>query len=103
MLVNDLLVEHFPEIVDLNFTARIEEELDEIAEGKAEWVPVIREFYQPFKKHLIEKEVSIEKQVEVSTTPCQHCGKMMLIKFGRMGKFLACPDPESKITQPLPE
>lgn len=103
MLVNDLLVEHFPEIVDLNFTAKIEEELDEIAEGKTKWVPVIREFYDPFKKHLKEKEASVEKQIEVSTTPCPHCGQMMLIKFGRMGKFLACPDPESKVTQPMPD
>lgn len=102
-LVNDMLVENFPEIVDINFTSKVEGELDEIAEGKLQWVPVIREFYEPFKKHLTEKEASVEKQVEVSTTPCPHCGKMMLIKFGRAGKFLACPDPESKVTLPLPE
>ncbi len=102
-LVNDLLVEHFPEIVDIKFTARIEEEFDEIAEGKAQWVPVIKEFYGPFKKNLKAKEEEVEKQVEVSTTPCPHCGEMMLIKFGRNGKFLACPDPASKITLPLPE
>ncbi len=103
ILVTDLLVEHFPEIVDIKFTARIEEEFDEIAEGKAKWVPVIKEFYGPFKKNLKEKEASVEKQVEVSTTPCLHCGEMMLIKFGRNGKFLACPDPLSKITLPMPE
>ncbi len=103
ILVNDLLVEHFPEIVDIKFTAHVEEELDEIAEGKAEWVPVIREFYGPFKKNLKEKEASVEKQVEISTTPCPHCGKMMVMKFGRMGKFLACPDPEVKVTLPMPE
>ena len=102
-LVNDMLVEHFPEIVDINFTSHVEEELDDIAEGKIKWVPVIEEFYTPFHKHLKEKEKEVEKVVQESTTPCQHCGKMMLIKFGRMGKFLACPDPESKITQPLPE
>jgi DNA topoisomerase I len=102
-LVNDMLVENFPEIVDINFTSHIEEEFDQIAEGKIKWVEVMREFYDPFKKHLIEKEKSVEKQIEVSTVPCQHCGKMMLIKYGRMGKFLACPDPESKITQPMPE
>lgn len=102
-LVTDLLVDHFPEIVDINFTSRIEEEFDEIAEGKLKWVPVIKEFYEPFKKHLKEKEASVEKMVETSTTPCPHCGKMMLIKYGRMGKFLACPEPESKITMPLPE
>lgn len=102
-LVNDMLVANFPEIVDINFTAKVEEDFDKIAEGETEWVPVIRDFYAPFKKHLAEKEATVEKQVETSTTPCPHCGKMMLIKFGRMGKFLACPDPESKVTMPLPE
>lgn len=102
-LVNDMLVENFPEIVDINFTSHIEESFDEIAEGKKEWEPVIAEFYTPFKKHLTEKETSVEKLTQQSSTPCPHCGKMMLIKFGRNGKFLACPDPESKITQPLPE
>lgn len=103
ILVNDMLVENFPEIVDINFTSHIEEELDQIAEGKIKWVEVMREFYDPFKQHLKEKEETVQKQVEVSTTPCPHCGQMMLIKYGRMGKFLACPDPESKITQPMPE
>lgn len=102
-LVNDMLVENFPEIVDINFTSHIEEELDDIAAGKLKWVPVIREFYGPFKKHLAEKEVSVEKVTETSTTACPHCGQMMLIKFGRMGKFMACPEPGSKVTLPLPE
>lgn len=102
-LVTDMLVEHFPEIVDINFTSEIEEELDGIAEGKLKWVPVIEEFYTPFKKHLIEKEKEVEKQIETSTTPCPHCGKMMLIKYGRMGKFLACPEEGSKVTKPMPE
>lgn len=102
-LVTDMLVEHFPEIVDINFTSQIEEELDQIAEGKMEWVPVIDHFYKPFKAHLKEKEASVEKQVEVSDTPCPHCGKPMLIKYGRMGKFLACPEEGSKVTMPLPE
>jgi ssDNA-binding Zn-finger/Zn-ribbon topoisomerase 1/copper chaperone CopZ len=84
-------------------TAMIENELDEIAEGNTEWVPVVRNFYKPFKEHLVEKEKSVEKQQSVSTTPCPHCGEFMIIKFGRMGKFLACPDPESKVTQPMPE
>jgi len=101
-LVNSLLVEHFPEIVDLNFTAKIESELDEIAEGKMNWREVMREFYTPFKKHLDEKEAEVEKQVEISQTPCPHCKEPMIIKFGRMGKFLACPQGE-KITLPMPE
>jgi DNA topoisomerase-1 len=102
-LVNDILVEHFPEIVDIKFTSHIEEELDDIAEGKAKWTDVAGEFYGPFKKHLDEKEVTVEKKIEVSTTPCPHCGKPMIIKFGRMGKFLACPEPGVKITLPMPE
>ena len=103
ILVNDMLVENFPEIVDINFTSHIEEEFDQIAEGKIDWVTVTREFYDPFKKHLTMKEKEVEKQVEVSDTPCPHCGKPMVIKFGRAGKFLACPDPESKVTLPMPE
>jgi DNA topoisomerase-1 len=103
ILVNDLLVENFPEIVDINFTSHIEEELDGIAEGKLKWTEVAKEFYGPFKQHLTEKEATVEKQQEISTTPCPHCGQMMIIKYGRLGKFLACPDPESKITQPMPE
>jgi DNA topoisomerase-1 len=103
VLVNDLLVENFPEIVDIKFTSHIEEEFDEIAEGNLKWTAVCREFYGPFKKNLDEKEASVEKQVEISTTPCPHCGKMMVIKFGRMGKFLACPEPGVKVTLPMPE
>ena len=99
-LVNDLLVANFPEIVDIKFTSHIEEELDDIAEGKMKWTEVCREFYGPFKKELDEKEASVHKQVEISTTPCPHCGKPMVIKFGRMGKFLACPDPAVKVTLP---
>ena len=102
-LVNDMLVENFPEVIDINFTSHIEEEFDEIAEGKIKWVPVVQEFYAPFSKNLKEKTESVEKLIVVSDTPCPHCGKMMLIKFGRMGKFLACPEPGSKVTLPLPE
>lgn len=103
IIVNDILVEHFPEIVDINFTSHIEEELDDIAEGKIGWTKVAGEFYGPFKKHLIEKEKEVGRYSEVSETPCPHCGKPMNVKFGRFGKFLACPDPESKITMPMPE
>ena len=101
-LVNDMLVENFPEVVDINFTSHIEEEFDDIAEGKMKWQPVIEEFWSPFKKNLDEKTESVEKLTEESDIPCPHCGKKMLIKFGRFGKFLSCPD-DPKITQPLPE
>ncbi len=103
IIVNDILVEHFPEIVDIGFTSHIEEELDGVAEGNVDWITVCREFYGPFKKHLDEKEVSVEKHTETSDVPCPHCGKPMIIKFGRMGKFMACPEPGSKVTLPMPE
>ena len=101
--VNDMLVENFPEVIDINFTSHIEEEFDDIADGKIKWVPVVEEFYAPFSKNLKEKTESVEKLIVESTTPCPHCGKMMLIKFGRMGKFLACPEQGSKVSLPLPE
>lgn len=102
-LVNDMLVEHFPEIVDIEFTSHIEEKFDKIAHGKIDWVPMLKEFYEPFKEHLEEKEETVKKLIEVSDTKCQHCGEMMLIKYGRMGKFLACPQEGSKVTRPMPE
>ncbi len=102
-LVNDILIEHFPEIVDIDFTSKIEKEFDDIAEGTMAWTDVLHEFYDPFKKHLDEKEATVAKQTEISDTPCPHCGKMMIIKFGRMGKFLACPEEGSKVTLPMPE
>ena len=101
--VNDMLVENFPEVIDINFTSHIEEEFDDIAEGKIKWIPVVEEFYAQFSKNLKEKTESVEKLIVESTTPCPHCGKMMLVKFGRMGKFLACPEPGSKVSLPLPE
>jgi DNA topoisomerase-1 len=101
--VNDMLVENFPEVIDINFTSHIEEEFDDIADGKIKWIPVVEEFYTPFSKNLKEKTESVEKLIVESTTPCPHCGKMMLVKFGRMGKFLACPEPGSKVSLPLPE
>ncbi len=102
ILVNDLLVEHFPQIVDIDFTAKMEADLDEVAEGHIKWQPVIKEFYDPFKKLVDEKTEEVEKQIQVSDTPCPHCSKPMIIKFGRFGKFLACPEGE-KITKPMPE
>ncbi|MBI4692228.1 MAG: type I DNA topoisomerase [Candidatus Terrybacteria bacterium] len=99
VIVNNLLVEHFPEVVDMGFTAKIEDDLDEIAEGKIKWAPVIREFYEPFHKHLEEKYESVEKQTTDEETEeiCEKCGKPMVIKHGRFGKFLACSGfPECK-------
>ena len=104
LLVNDMLVEHFPEVVDIQFTARMEEELDEIAEGSKEWQPVIREFYEPFAKHLAEKYESVEKKnmIEETDEICEKCGKRMVIRQGRFGKFLACSGfPDCKNTKTI--
>ena len=88
--VNDLLVEHFPQIVDFKFTARMEDDLDEIAEGKKKWVPVIKEFFMPFKDNLDQKYKEVAKAEETTTEICEKCGSPMVIKTGRYGKFLAC-------------
>ncbi len=103
-IVNDILVEHFPLVVDFQFTAKMEEELDEIAEGTKQWVPVIREFYGPFHENLVSKEKSVEKHVELLDEKCPLSGHPLQIKFGRFGKFIACSNyPECKYTRPMPE
>lgn len=100
LLVNDLLVEHFPNIVDLKFTAKMEEELDEIADGKKDWVPVIQEFYEPFAKNLKNKEKEISKVEQKTDKICPECGRNLVLKFGRFGKFYACSGfPDCKYTE----
>ena len=104
-VVNDLLVEHFPEIVDFNFTAKMEDELDEIAEGKKEMVPVLAGFWKPFKENLDKKQTEITGKVgdKMTDTVCEKCGKPMMEKMGRFGRFLACSGyPECKNTKPMP-
>src|SRR2546429_3820921 len=100
--VNDFLVANFSDIVDLNFTAKMEDELDEIADGKAKWQPVISEFYGPFEKHLGEVgETAARVKIEAEETGalCPGCGKAVVIRIGRVGKFLACSGyPECKYT-----
>ncbi|MFA6492982.1 MAG: type I DNA topoisomerase [Patescibacteria group bacterium] len=103
-VVNDVLVEHFPEVVDYDFTARMEEELDEIAEGKLKWEKAINDFYEPFSNNLKTKTKEVEKKdlSEESDEDCPKCGKKLKIKLGRFGKFLACSSfPECKFTKPL--
>ena len=101
-LVNKVLVEHFPTIVDFQFTARMEEDLDHIAEGKKDWVPVVSDFYLPFKDNLDKKSKELDKKrltEEKSDVVCEKCGKPMVIKTGRFGRFLACSGyPECKNT-----
>lgn len=104
-IVSDLLKEFFPEIVDVEFTASMEEKLDLVEEGKTEWVEVIDNFYRPFQKtlHYAEKEMEeVEIQDQESDEICEKCGRTMVYKHGRFGKFLACPGfPECRNTKAL--
>ena len=106
-VVNKLLVENFADIVNEEFTANIETDFDKVAEGKEDWKKVIREFYKPFIKEVekVEKELEhVELQDEVSDVVCEKCGRLMVYKYGRYGKFLACPGfPECKNAKPIVE
>ncbi len=103
-LVNDLIVEYFPTIVDIGFTSGMEENLDEVAEGKKDWVEVIRKFYEPFEKsldiaqkHMPEKKLEPEK----ANRPCPKCGHDLVIRIGRFGKFISCSNfPNCRYTEP---
>ncbi|KKT22648.1 DNA topoisomerase I [Candidatus Wolfebacteria bacterium GWA1_42_9] len=103
--VNDVLVEHFPKVVDVQFTAQMEEELDEIAQGKLKWQKVIGEFYVPFEKNLKEKYKTVEHQAPMTETTdekCEKCGKPMVFRYSRFGKFLGCSGfPECRNIKPL--
>jgi DNA topoisomerase-1 len=103
-VVNDLLVAHFPDIVDLGFTARMEEDLDEIADGERAWADVISQFYEPFARELAEAE---EQMPEVKAEPelldrkCPECGGQLIIRHGRFGKFIGCSNfPTCRYTEP---
>jgi DNA topoisomerase I len=101
--VTDLLVEHFPEVVDIAFTARMEEQLDSVAAGTDEWVPVVRAFWDPFSLKIAEGRANIAKQVELTDVVCPVSGDLMVKRFGRNGWFLGCSAyPECKHTMPLP-
>ncbi|MCD4761029.1 type I DNA topoisomerase [bacterium] len=106
-IVNKLLMEHFRDIVSYNFTAQMEDDLDEIASGKKEWQPIIAEFYKPFEKNLMEKEKELDKKKlteEATDEKCDKCSSPMVIKLGRFGKFMACSNyPECKNTKPINE
>jgi DNA topoisomerase I len=104
-IVLELILEFFPEIIDVEFTAKMEKNLDEIEEGKVEWVKVVDEFYREFEKRLqiAEKEM---KEVEIKDEPagidCEVCGSPMVYKMGRFGKFVACSNfPECRNTKPI--
>ncbi|NQT32092.1 MAG: type I DNA topoisomerase [Candidatus Omnitrophica bacterium] len=104
-LVNKLLVDHFPDILDDAFTARMEEELDEIEIGKINWVDVVREFYTVFIKDLEEakhKMENVKTQPVMTDEVCELCGKPMVVKWGRRGKFLSCSDfPKCKFSKSI--
>ncbi len=91
--VNGLLVDHFPRYVDYHFTAHLEEELDEIARGEMEWKPVVRNFWKPFINLIGKKETEIKRHeiiTEKTDEACPQCGKNLIIRLGRYGKFLGC-------------
>lgn len=105
-VVNDLLVSHFPDVVDYNFTAVMEEDLDKVAAGKVEWVPLISRFYTPFAQTLALKDKELQKQdmtkLGESDEKCPDCGKILYIKLGKYGKFLSCSGfPDCEYAKPL--
>ncbi len=104
-IVVDLLKQKFPQIVDYDFTAEMEEKLDKIADGDIDWVKVLADFYHPFNKEVqiaLENTDPIEVPLEESDEKCEKCGRTMVYKYGRFGKFLACPGyPECKNTKPI--
>ncbi|HEX9859826.1 MAG TPA: topoisomerase DNA-binding C4 zinc finger domain-containing protein, partial [Nitrospirota bacterium] len=106
-VVNDLLVQSFPDLFNVEFTAKMEDELDGIEEGTIGWVDAVKDFYGPFEKALITAQKGM-RNVKREETPtdiaCDKCGKMMVIKWGRNGKFLACPGyPDCRNTRELPD
>jgi DNA topoisomerase-1 len=94
-IVTHLLMKHFPKVLDVEFTARLEDELDGIAEGEADWLIVLRSFYSPFMHSVEEAKLmmkDVKREVVATNEICEVCGKPMVIKWGRRGKFLSCSD-----------
>ena len=106
-VVNKLLTENFSDIINVEFTANIENQFDNVAEGKENWKTIIKDFYTPFEENLekVERELEhVKLEEEVSDVKCEKCGRMMVYKYGRFGKFLACPGyPECKNTKAIVE
>jgi DNA topoisomerase-1 len=108
-IVNDIISQYFKQIVNVEFTANMEKQLDDVEEGTKEWVEIVRRFYDSFIPELEHAEqeigkINIEEEPEVTNVKCEKCGRNMVIKRGRFGKFLACPGyPECKNTKPLLE
>jgi DNA topoisomerase-1 len=103
-VVCDQLTTHFPDIMDVDFTAHLEEQLDDVANGKQEWIPLLNEFYGPFSKALEDAQQNMERiRVEEPTDEiCEKCGKPMVIKHGRFGPFMSCSGfPDCKSSKPI--
>jgi len=104
IVVNNMLCQHFPKIVETKFTAQMEQELDEIAQGKKDWVAVLHTFYPPFQDTLQRALANAHKVkvVEMTDQKCPNCGRPMVVRVGRFGKFLACSGyPQCKTTMPF--
>ena len=100
-IVSDMLTELFPAVVDASFTARMEDELDDVANGERPWPPVIREFYEPLAREL-EAAADAPRVEQQTDEVCEKCGKPMIVRWGRFGQFLACTGfPECKNTKPI--
>ncbi len=106
-VITNLMKERFPDIVDMGFTASMEGRLDDVEEGKCDWKSVLSDFYAGFSKELSEAEIALDGErikipAEVSEEKCDVCGEFMVVKSGRFGRFLACPNfPECTFTKPL--
>lgn len=104
ILVNDLMMQYFPDIVDLQFTARMEEDLDKIAAGEVDWVSVMRQFYGPFAEEVTKAQAEMpatKSGPEPIGRACPDCGKELVIRYGRYGKFISCSGfPECRHTEP---
>jgi DNA topoisomerase-1 len=103
-IVTDLLKENFPQIIDIKFTAYLEEDLDRIANGQQNWLTVLKDFYQPFHANLLQKYQEVEKKKleEPTDKKCPQCNNPLVIKLGRFGKFYACSAfPKCKYTEPI--
>jgi DNA topoisomerase-1 len=105
MIVNDLLVKYFPDYIDLRFTAQMEEDLDLIATGEREWVPILRDFYDPFAETLAKAEEEMP-EVDINSQPtgemCPKCGHPLVYRYGRYGKFIGCSNfPDCRFSKPI--
>jgi DNA topoisomerase-1 len=105
-MVTEMLIEHFPDVMDLKFTAEVEEELDQVEDGRLPWVSVVRQFYTPFSQRVLTAQQQmrdVKREVIPTEHTCGQCGRPMVIKWGRFGQFLSCSGfPECKSARAVP-